>query len=305
MKLAPIILFVYNRPWHTQQTLEALQKNKLAQDSELFIYADNYKNEATRESVLEVRRYIKGIIGFKAITIIEQDKNLGLAASIIDGVTQTVNKYGKVIVLEDDIVTSPYFLQFMNEALEFYQNEDRVMHISGWNYPINIAIDGDVFLWRLMNCWGWATWDSSWRFFEKDIDKLINNFSKNEIKKFNLDNAHNFFSQVLSNKNKKIDTWAIFWYATIFKKGALCVNPLISFVENIGFDGSGIHCVGGDTLHILKLNVKNNIVFEKSIGENMHIVKETQTFYKNQKKNILIRMINKIYRFILKKNLIK
>jgi GT2 family glycosyltransferase len=116
-KQAPIALFVYNRPWHTRQTVEALKKNELASESELFIYSDAPKNGKAKEKVKEVREYIKTIDGFKKVTIIERENNWGLADSIIDGVTKIVNEYGKIIVLEDDLVTSPYFLKFMNEAL--------------------------------------------------------------------------------------------------------------------------------------------------------------------------------------------
>lgn len=137
MKISPIVLFVYNRPWHTKQTIESLKSNELAQESELFIYSDAAKDNDEIENVNEVRKYIETLDGFKKVTIIKREQNWGLADSIIDGVTKIVNEYGKIIVLEDDLVTSPYFLKFMNEALDFYENEEKVWHISGWNYPIN------------------------------------------------------------------------------------------------------------------------------------------------------------------------
>ena len=145
-QLSPIVLFVYNRPWHTQQTVEALQKNELAKESELFIYSDAAKSKEAEKSVNEVRKYIQTIIGFKKVIIIKREKNWGLADSIIDGVTKIVNEYGKIIVLEDDLVTSPYFLKFMNEALVFYKDKEKVWHISGWNYPIETNKLDDVFL---------------------------------------------------------------------------------------------------------------------------------------------------------------
>jgi len=123
---APIALFVYKRLNHTKRTLKALQKNTLAQESELFVYSDGWKNEEDREKVEEIRNYLKTISGFKHLEIIKKEKNEGLANSIIAGVTDIVNKYGKVIVLEDDLVSSPYFLQFMNDALNLYENEERV-----------------------------------------------------------------------------------------------------------------------------------------------------------------------------------
>ena len=135
--LAPIVLFVYNRPWHTQQTVEALQKNVYAAESELIIYADAAKNDHAEEKVQEVRKYIKSITGFKSVEIIEQKTNQGLANSIINGVTEVVNKYGRIIVLEDDIVTSKWFLKYMNDALEVYKDEEKVMEISGHLYNLD------------------------------------------------------------------------------------------------------------------------------------------------------------------------
>src|SRR3989339_698479 len=134
--LSPIVLFVYNRLEHTRKTIEALQKNELAKDSELFLYSDGPKNEENIKKVNEVRKYINSIDGFKKVKIVEREINFGLARSIIAGVTDIVNKYGKIIVLEDDIVTSPYFLTFMNDALCLYENEEKVMHISGYFFPV-------------------------------------------------------------------------------------------------------------------------------------------------------------------------
>lgn len=304
LDLAPIVLFVYNRPDHTKQTVEALQKNVLAVDSELFIYSDAAKNENAEQKVNEVREYIKSIDGFKKITIIEREKNWGLANSIIDGVTKIVNEYGKIIVLEDDLVTSPYFLKFMNEALEFYKDKDKVWHISGWNYPIETDGLDDVFLWRLMNCWGWATWADRWKHYEKDVDKTIEDFSSDEIKRFNIDGAENFWGQVVSNKEEKINTWAIFWYATIFKKNGLCLNPSQTFVENIGHDGSGIHC-GESCSFSSNLSKNRRVNYKVDLNENNIAIERIQKFYRSQKKPFIVRIINKLSRIIIGKNIIK
>lgn len=304
MSLAPIVLFVYNRPWHTQLTVEALQKNELASESELFIYSDAPKNKDTEQKVTEVREYIKTINGFKKVTLILREKNWGLANSIIDGVTKIVNEYGKIIVLEDDLVTSPYFLKFMNEALEFYKDEKRVWHVSGWNYPIDTEGLDNVFLWRLMNCWGWATWTDRWKYYEKDVNKTISEFSKNDKYKFNIDGVENFWGQVIANKEGKINTWAIFWYAAIFKKDGLCLNPAQTFVENIGHDGSGVHC-GESCFFKNNLSMNNEINFNKNFEENNIMLKRIQTFYKSQKKSLFARLINKLLRILTGKNLIK
>lgn len=239
MTVAPIALFVYNRPWHTRQTIEALQKNALAAESDLFIFSDAAKTVEKSKDVSEVRSYISGIEGFKSVTIVERKKNLGLAASIIDGVTRLCNEYGRVIVLEDDLVTSPYFLQFMNEALDVYSDTKQVMHISGSIYPIR-DLDENFFF-RVPLCWGWATWDHAWQYFDKNI-KVMSNFNSKMRRAFNINNSYHYWEQLEGNKKGLIDTWFVFWYANIFLRQGLAYFPSHSLVLNIGFDGSGVHC---------------------------------------------------------------
>lgn len=290
---APIVLFVYDRLWHTQQTISALQLNKISSDSELFIYSDGPKNDKSRENVAKVREYIKTIEGFNKITIVIREKNLGLAKSIIEGVSNVIDKYGKVIVLEDDIVTSPSFLKFMNDALNFYENEEKVWHITGWNYPIENNDMSTAFLWRLMNCWGWGTWKDKWKHFDKNVNKVMEDFSKNEINKFDLDGFEAYWSQVIHNKKGMIDTWAVFWYISIFKANGLCLNPATSYVKNIGFDGSGVHC-GKSDMKYLELNKNYNTIFPTSMLENENVVNDIKKYLKSNKKSVLRRIAIKL-----------
>jgi GT2 family glycosyltransferase len=201
--LAPIVLFVYNRPDHTCRTIAALAANMLAKESELFIFSDAPKNDAATEAVQSVRSFIDGIQGFKNVTVTERGTNWGLAKSIISGVTEIVNRYGKVIVLEDDIVTSPYFLTYMNGALDYYKDNKKVWHISGWNSPINPDGLDNAFFWHGMDCWGWATWQNRWKNFTKDADLLLSQFTKYDIFRFNHNNSADMWGQVLANKAKK------------------------------------------------------------------------------------------------------
>ncbi len=293
MTLAPIVLFVYNRLDHTIRTVEALKQNELSQVSELYVYSDAPKKESDQAMVSEVRDYIRSISGFRKVFIIERKHNFGLARSIIEGVSEVIQRNGKVIVLEDDIVTSPFFLKFMNEALEFYLNEKKVWHISGWNYPIDNSDLEDVFFWRFMNCWGWATWSDRWKYFEKQPNKTLSEFSRTEIKKFNLDGAYDFFDQVIRNSTQEINTWAIFWYVTIFNNGGLCLNPSKTFVRNIGFDGTGVHCTDQD-IYIGELSQKSSIRFVVPEGESIVALERVKKFYKKQRISILQRIINKL-----------
>lgn len=290
--LAPILLFVFNRPEHTQKTIQSLKKNELAPNSRLFIYSDAAKDKHHEINVEKVRSYIKNIDGFKDITIIENDYNLGLATSVITGVTNIVKEFGKIIVLEDDLVTSPYFLNFMNASLDYYRDENKVWHISGWNYPFYKNNCEDVFFWRLMNCWGWATWSDRWEFFEKNSNKIIKDFSTADIRRFNIDDTENFWNQVLENDKGKINTWAIFWYAVIFKQNGLCLNPYKSFVLNIGNDGSGTHSAYTNDYNS-ELCMSKNINIHANIIESGQAIDELKEFFKKNKKNLWKKIVGK------------
>ena len=304
MKLAPIVLFVYNRPVHTKKTLNSLKKNYLAPKSKIFIYSDGPKSKNDFEDVNKVRRYLKTVQGFKKITIIEKNNNLGLAKSVIKGVTEVVNKYGKIIVLEDDLITSRYFLTFMNSALEYYKDEKKIWHISGWNYPIRFRNNNGVYCYRLVNTWSWATWKNRWKHYEINIEKTLNQFSKEEIKRFNLDGYNNnLWKQLLLNHKKKINTWAIFWYIVIFKNNGLCLNPTKSFVKNIGFDGSGVNTHDYRYKDNKVLNYNRNIKFKKITQEDNQNLKIIKNYFMNSKRNYMSKIFTRIKFFKKKINL--
>lgn len=239
---APIVLFTFSRPEHTKRTLSALAANPLAKGSELIVYSDAPRFDTDAPLVSEVRELLYSIEGFHRTKVVERKTNYGLARNIIAGVSEVCSQFGSAIVLEDDIVTSPYFLTFMNKALDTYANKSDVWHISGWNYPIDPKGLDDAFFWRVMNCWGWATWQDRWQHFKKDPVHLIDTWDDDEIRRFNLDGAVDFWSQVKANQDGSLNTWAIFWYACIFEHQGLCLNPAVSLVRNIGHDGSGSNC---------------------------------------------------------------
>ena len=172
MNLSPILLFVYNRPAHTRRCIESLSRNLLAVESELFIYADGAKDQTVSDEVEEVRQYIRSIQGFKKVTLIERNENWGLARNIIDGVSTQVQKYGKVIVLEDDLVVAPHFLRFMNDALETYQDEPKVGHIQACDFTQDASLP-DTFLIKWTVSWGWATWERAWKHFKPNGKELL------------------------------------------------------------------------------------------------------------------------------------
>ncbi len=287
MNLAPIVLFVYNRPRHLRQTVEALQKNDLANESELFIFSDGAKPGA-EEKVKEVREYIKTIKGFKKITIIEREKNWGLANNIIDGVTRIVNEYGKIIVLEDDLVTSPYFLKFMNEALEMYKDEEKVASIHGYIYPIDDL--PDTFFIRGADCWGWATWKEKWKIFESDGKKLLNEVKRRNLQKEADFNGSYGYTKMLEDQTKgKNNSWAIRWYFSAFLKDMLTLYPEKSYVKNIGFDKEGTHCKTETNIFDTELNDKF-ILNKIEVKENLDARRKMEEYLRNNQQNIFLKI---------------
>jgi hypothetical protein len=238
-----------------------------AEQSYLFIFSDGPKTEKDEPKVKEVRKYLKTIKGFKNIEIIERDKNWGLANNIIDGVTKIVNEYGRIIVLEDDIVTSPYFLKYMNEALNRYEDKEMVMHISGYMYPIKKEGLPDTFFLKPTSCWGWATWKRAWKYFERNPQKQITALSKEQIKDFNLNNSYDYWAQVVLNYKGKLHTWAIFWYLSVYLRGGLSLHPRESLTKNIGTDGSGTHFSGKTSIFEVELADKDSWEFPEEIVE--------------------------------------
>lgn len=304
--LAPIVLFTYNRPWHTQQTIEALQKNELAKESELFIFSDGGKDEISWQKVNEVRDYLKTINGFKNITLDFKEKNSGLGDSIILGVTKIINQYEKIIVLEDDMVTSPYFLRFMNNSLDFYENEKKVWQVSGWFFPIESKDLEDLVVHQAMNCWAWGTWKNRWINFKKEPNNLIANYSKEDIFKFNMyGNDKTLWNQVVANSEKKINSWAIFWHEIIYRNDGLYINPKNSIIRNIGTDGSGVN--HGTYTHFgKKIDPKENFIFNKNLVISSKAMYRITMFYhelNNKAKNyIYSEQTNKIFDYLEKLN---
>ncbi len=291
MNLAPIVLFAYKRPWHTRQTVEALQQNELAAESELFIFSDGARSEADNKKVSEVRKYIKTITGFRRITIIEREQNLGLAKSIIAGVTDIVRRYGRIIVLEDDMITSPYFLRFMNEALEYYKNEEKVISIHGYIYPVKAKLPDTLFL-RGADCWGWATWKRGWDLFESDGQKLLNEIKKKKLgKRFDINGAYPYTRMLKNQVNGHNDSWAIRWYASAFLKEKLTLYPGRSLIYNIGLDKSGTHC-NATYFYDSEITLESISVVPIPIVENALALKEIEKYFRSAGPSFLRKVKN-------------
>lgn len=259
MSLAPILLFTYNRLTHTKRCIEALKNNHLSIESELFIYSDGPKDSSQQKAVDEVRNYLHSLQGFKQINLIEREENWGLARNIIDGVTTQVNLYGKVIVLEDDLIVAPYFLQFMNDALEIYKDEPKVGHIQACDFTQDPTLP-DTFLIKWTGSWGWATWDRAWKHFNPNGKELLNELEKRKLTYiFDFNGKYGFTRMLRRQIEGKNNSWAIRWNASLFLKDILSLNVGRSLVQNEGFDGTGTNCGGGglyaSNLHLEPLPV--------------------------------------------------
>ena len=246
--LAPICLFTYNRLQETKETISALQNNFLAKDSDLFIFSDGAKNKSDIIKVEEVRSYLHTISNFKSVVITESIENIGLAQSIVSGITKVLIEYDKIIILEDDIKTSKGFLKFMNDALNYYEKNEEVMQVSGFMFPINNTDLPDTFFYQANSCWGWGTWKNSWDLLIDDCDVILKKLREKNINwtEFNSFQGNEFKKQLLKNKSGKMNTWAVKWHSSIKINNGKVLHPRSSFVSNIGFSGNGENCKKGD-----------------------------------------------------------
>ena len=306
MVLTPIVLFVYNRPWHTRQTVEALQKNELATESELFIFADGPKANATeeqKEKIIQVREYIHKINGFKKITIQEAEQNIGCADSIIQGISSVFEKYNKVIVVEDDIVTSKFFLRFMNKALDFFENDNRIFSISGYTFPsktmkIPANYKNDIYLSYRHGAWGWGTWKKRWESVDWEVSDFKEFCENPKLQKaFNRGGA-DMSGMLKAQMEGKIDAWDIRFDYSLFKQNKFNIRPIKSLVKNVGLDNSGTHTGADEKLiTILDDSWKPKI---ETIEPNKAILKNFRKVSDSPPKYSLKRFIGKVLKRMFK-----
>ena len=238
---APVALFAYRRPDHLQRTIDSLAACPEATATHLDVFADGAKDTSDAEDVRAVRAGIAGITGFASVTAIERPENLGLAENVISGVTSVLHENERVIVVEDDMVVSPDFLAYMNQALDMYAHDQQVASIHGYVYATREALP-DYFFLRGADCWGWATWRRGWALFEPDGQRLLDRLeATGSTREFDIDGAFPYSDMLRDQIAGRNDSWAVRWYASAFLAGALTLYPGRSLVANIGLDGSGTH----------------------------------------------------------------
>ncbi|QWD11260.1 glycosyltransferase family 2 protein [Polynucleobacter paneuropaeus] len=282
MNFAPIVLFVFNRPEHTQKTIESLAANSLADFSDLYIFCDGPRDDKDQEAVRKVKAYIKKIKGFRSVKIKAQENNIGLANSVINGVEEVIQKYGRVIVVEDDLLLAQSFLSYMNKALDIYVNNSKVFSVGGYNPPILIPkqFAFDSYLSYRCCTWGWGTWVDRWSkvdWLVKDFPEFIND--NNKIKRFNRggdDMSELLRLQILG----KINSWGIRWDYAHFKNEAFCIRPTHSLACSSGNDGSGIHC-GVTDKYDVELSSKSDFIYprDQDLKVDADINDKFATFY--------------------------
>ncbi|HVW73756.1 MAG TPA: hypothetical protein VHC39_08960 [Rhizomicrobium sp.] len=243
---APIALFVYARLDHVQQTIDALKRNRLAAESQLIVFSDAPKRPDMATLVQSVRRYIRTIEGFKSVQIVEREINFGLSSSITSGVSSICDSYGRVIVMEDDLITSPHFLTYMNDALEKYADTPQVAAISGFHPPFETQMP-ETFFQCDAECWGWATWKRAWEEFNPNGTQLLAELKRRGMQRvFDQNCTYPYIRMLEDQIAGRNDSWAIRWRASVILKGMLSLYPRHTLTHNIGFDGSGTHCLSSD-----------------------------------------------------------
>lgn len=285
MSFAPVVLFVYNRADHFEKTFDALSKCAEAKETILYIFSDGPKNEKAVERVSAVRKAISSAKSknlFKDVIITESEKNKGLAASVIDGVTSVVNEYGKVIVVEDDCAASEYFLNYMNKCLDFFQDDNTVGSISGYTPPIDIPDDysADIFLATRSCSWGWATWKDRWLNVDWDPQAIKFFYQKPAlIKKLN-ENGSDRFLRLYRQTKGNSSSWSVRFGAHLIKNGLYTIYPRYSYIKNIGCDESGIHSKSEDSEKV-KVDITKAIKDPeiKKVEVDTRIQKKMKKFY--------------------------
>lgn len=279
MIMAPIALFTYNRPQHVRMLIESLLENDLSSQSELFIFSDGPKNKDDALRVDKVRAYIHQIRGFQSVHIEESPINQGLANSVIYGVSKVLQEYDRIIVLEDDLVLSPFFLQFMNDALEVYKDVQSVGNVNGHKLGIKYACD--TYFIHHMDSWGWGTWRRAWNKFEPDGNKLMQQLKERGLcKQFDFEGAYPFVRMLQRQIEGKNSSWAIRWRASLLLNNLLCLNAGESFVINNGADGSGTHLKKGILFPDAPLAIKPITVLKKEPVESALAKKAYIRYYR-------------------------
>lgn len=300
MNFSPIIIFVYNRLHHLDTLFNSLQKNDLFKKSKVIVFSDGAKNQIDKEKIDKVRELLKKRLIPQNSEIIENNVNLGLSRNVIGGLNKTFQIYDRAIILEDDLELSPFFLNYMNDALNLYATSENVASISGYMYPIEPKkFSNNYFFLKLIESWGWGTWKRAWNIFENDSLQLKKKIDEKQLaNEFNFESGISYYKMLTDNTNGLNDSWAVRWYASTFLKNMNTLFPSKSFVKNIGVDDSGEHC-SYTTVYDTLVNFDYKKLEKNHSLESLSDRLVVQSFFRKIKyKRYLDNVINKIKNFI-------
>lgn len=244
--LAPVALFVYKRPDHTKATLDALARNTLAPQTSLFVFSDGPKNDIDRDAVELVRKLVREVSEFSSVTLVERHENMGLAQSVIAGVTELLERFENIIVLEDDLVTSKYFLSYMNQALDHYRRDPFAFSVTGHTFPEQfLRIPGgypyDTYAGYRCSSWSWGTWRDRWQRIDWEM-RYFTDFLQHPEAQEKFNRGGQDMAALLHMQYKgEIDSWAIRFCYAHYANEMRCIYPTQTLVKNIGLDHSGMH----------------------------------------------------------------
>lgn len=296
-KRTPVVLFAYDRPKHLSETLRALRANKEAVNTDLIVYSDASRIGVASERVAQVRRILRSVDGFRSVKITERETNFGLSRSIIDGVTSQCADYGRVIVLEDDMIVSQHFLAFMNEALDIYEDCENVASIHGYVYPVGCSLPETFFL-RGADCWGWATWARAWKHFNPDGQQLLEELESRKLAPvFDFNKTFGFTYMLQAQIAGKVDSWAVRWYASAFLRNMYTLYPGRPLVCNIGIDASGVHCAQSEKFTTRLSNSPINVA-RIAVTDSCIARKAFEHYFKSIKPNLIRRAAHKLSQFV-------
>lgn len=293
---APIALFAFNRPAHLARTVASLSANRLAVDSDLWVFCDGPRRPEDEPLVRQVREVAAGITGFASVRLVERDENAGLAANVMAGVTQLCERAGRVIVVEDDLVLSPHFLHFVNQGLDRFVDHKQAMQVTGYMFPGVWSGLPDSFFTRLPSSWGWGTWQRAWRTMDADAESLLRRIKANNLaKSMDMHCSSGYLNMLKVQVAGGLDSWAIRWYASMLLAGGLALRPARSLVRNAGMDGSGVHC---DPTDAFDVDVAQDPVryFPERVKEHAGGVAAIQAFYASQHVSLARRVLRGLRR---------
>lgn len=291
---APIAVFVYKRPVHTARLIDSLLANEAAARSPLFVFCDGARTAEDSDAVAATRSVVRQRLGRHA-QIIERDTNRGLSASVIAGVTELVGRYGKVIVLEDDLVLHPRCIDFLNGALARYEDEGSVYHVNAYRYPLPAASTASFS--RLPSSWGWATWARSWAAFEADPGDLERRIREAKlVSAMDFGGTRPYFAMLQTQARALIDSWAILWYASLLLRGGLALYPNVSQVMNGGMDNSGVHCAATRDFDVV-LGPASGL-WPAEVAEDPLMYRQMQVFFRSVRDTVARRVARKVKRML-------